>query len=113
MSPSPDIEYSSIQWGEESLTLLCPVGVGGAGGGEEPYVIVSELVQKVLEDRSHVNVQQRNKLGVAVIPASSLQIHALRARGTLDSSAGKHSDITERVWHFGCGLVHSVMWVCR
>ncbi len=89
--PPPDIDYSSIQWGSESLTLLCPTGGGGGGGGaggEEPYVIVSELVQKVLKHRSHVNVQQRNKLGVIILPASSFQIHALRARGALDSSAG-------------------------
>lgn len=81
--PSSDLEYSSLVWGAESLTLLCP-----KDEGEEPYVTIPELVQKVLHHRSYVNMQQRNRLGVAVHPATSLQIHALRARGTLDSSAG-------------------------
>ena len=70
-------------WGAESLTLLCP-----KDGGEEPYITIPELVQKVLHHRSYVNMQQRNRLGVAVHPATSLQIHALRARGSLDNSTG-------------------------
>lgn len=95
----PDIEYSSIAWGDETVTLLCPMGGGGAGGGaggEEPYVMVSEMVQKVFHHRSYVSVEQRNKLGVALLPASSLQIHALRARGAVDSSAGMSS---KWAWH--------------
>ena len=35
-----DLEYSSLVWGEEVLTLLCPPA------GEEPYLALPELIQK-------------------------------------------------------------------
>ena len=36
-----DLGYSSMTWNDEILTLLCPVG------GEEPYLAIPELIQKV------------------------------------------------------------------
>lgn len=78
-----ELEYCSITWGEESLTLLCP-----SNGTEEPYVPIPELLQKVLHQRSFISVQQRTQLGVTVHPATSLQVHALRARGSVDTSTG-------------------------
>ena len=35
------VEYSSVAWNDEVLTLLCPVG------GEEAYLAIPELIQKV------------------------------------------------------------------
>ena len=37
----PDLEYTSLVWGEEMLSLLCPPA------GEEPYLALPELIQKV------------------------------------------------------------------
>ncbi len=77
-----DLEYSSIQWDDQTLTLL---GVRG----EEPYLAVPELVQKIFHyQRSYISVQLRNSLGVVFLSATSLQIHALRARGSVDNQAG-------------------------
>ena len=39
--------------------------------------------------RSLVSVQRRAQLGVVSVPATSIQIHALRARGSLDSFTGE------------------------
>ena len=38
---SPDLDYSSLLWGDEVLTLLCPPA------GEEPHLALPELIQKV------------------------------------------------------------------
>ena len=44
---------------------------------------------QVFHYRSYVSAQRRSDLGVVTLPASSLQIHALRARDSLDSIPGK------------------------
>lgn len=38
--------------------------------------------------RSYMSVQRRLKLGVVSVPATSIQIHALRARGSLEAFTG-------------------------
>ena len=37
---SSDLDYSSLVWGDEVLTLLCPPA------GEEPHLALPELIQK-------------------------------------------------------------------
>ena len=49
---------------------------------------------QVYRFRSFVSVQRRSRLGVTIVPASSLQIHALRARGSLDSTPGSTKLVT-------------------
>ena len=43
---------------------------------------------QVFQYRSFVNTQKRKRLDVITLPATSLQIHALRARGSVDAFTG-------------------------
>ena len=52
-------------------------------------VIIS--FSKVFRYRSYMSVQRRLKLGVISVPATSIQIHALRARGSLEAFTGMDS----------------------
>ena len=105
-----DIEYNYLSWSDErSITLLTPPT-------GEPYVAIAELVAKVTREReresgllfllqifsqrSQISLQKRTRLGVPTIPATSLQIHALRARGSIDPSSGKEGREKERGLRF-------------
>uniref|UniRef100_A0A1X7TDV7 Uncharacterized protein n=1 Tax=Amphimedon queenslandica TaxID=400682 RepID=A0A1X7TDV7_AMPQE len=77
-----DLDYNYLPWGDgRSITLLTPPS-------GEPYVAIAELVAKIFSQRSQVSLQKRTRLGVPTVPATSLQIHALRARGSIDPSSG-------------------------
>ena len=39
-SPPPDLEYSTLMWGDQSLTMLC-------SPNEEPHLAIPELISKV------------------------------------------------------------------
>ena len=43
---------------------------------------------QIFEQRSQVSMQRRSQFGIAAVPATSLQIHALRARGSIDPASG-------------------------
>ena len=49
MNMIADLEYSSLVWGDEVLTLLCPPA------GEEPHLALPELIQKV---RLHISIMK-------------------------------------------------------
>jgi hypothetical protein len=77
-----DLEYVYMPWGsDKSLTLLLPPQ-------GEPHIAIAELVDKIFIQRSQVSLQKRTRFGIPTIPATSLQIHALRARGSIDPSSG-------------------------
>lgn len=77
-----DLDYNYLPWGDEKrLTLLCPPT-------GEPHVAIAELVDKIFSQRSQVSLQKRTRLGISTVPATSLQIHALRARGSIDPASG-------------------------
>ena len=76
------LEYSPIIWGDETLTLLTPEV------GAEGYLAIPELVHKVFKSRSHVSSELRMRLGIHILPASALQILALRSRGSVEATAG-------------------------
>jgi hypothetical protein len=76
------LEYSSMRWGECEVSLLCPPG------GAEPFIAIPELVDKIFHNRAYVSVQRRSDLGITTLPATSLQMHSLRAKGSLDAFTG-------------------------
>ena len=43
---------------------------------------------QVFHNRSYVSTQRRNELGISTVTASLIQIHALRAKGSLDAFTG-------------------------
>jgi hypothetical protein len=47
---SSDLDYSSLVWGDETLTLLCPPA------GEEPHLALPELIQKARNICVHVYI---------------------------------------------------------
>ena len=82
---SSALEYSVMEWGEESLTLLTP------DVGMEGYLAIPELVRKVFKSRSYVSSDIRTRLGVHILPATSLQILTLRSRGSIEITTGRCS----------------------
>ena len=49
-----DLEYTSLVWGEEMLTLLRPPA------GEEPYLALPELIQKVITAHAPAIINDRD-----------------------------------------------------
>ena len=57
-----------------------------------PVVLTTPFASQVFLSRSLLNPKRRQKLGILTIAATSLQIHALRARGSVDAYTGEWVD---------------------
>ena len=55
---------------------------------EHTYMCLPHTTTQIFHNRSFVSPQQRSELGIATIPATSLQVYALRAKGSIDNYTG-------------------------
>ena len=58
-----------------------------------PYTSSHTCMSQVFHNRSLASSQQRSELGVTIVPATLLQVYALRAKGSLNNVTGTVQDM--------------------